>query len=265
MAGSVNTHPHSVQVSSTTAMVGCALLVILHKTEHQVDDATDPLSVSVRANDLAESQLPHTPPVLLSLNAVHISAAGSWPWMSACEKRKSRPTHGLSSSSVCRSSQQLARTPSLSKSPVQACRESPAISAYYQTLTRPTHALLSNPPATSFATSFVSSPLNFSFSAPSSLSLAVRTPSALSIALRWLRLLLSSSLIIFSCAPAEGTDVGRLHDIFAASKARSNPTDFRSDKPVPVASTNPYLTFHLVVNALQILRSCRLSVRDLLL
>ena len=63
-------------------------------------------------------------------------------------------------------------------------REFPQLSAYHGMLTRPTHALPSSPLDTSFATSFVSSSFNLSFSAPSSLSLAVKTPSALSIALR---------------------------------------------------------------------------------
>ena len=41
-------------------------------------DPADPLSVSVRANDLAEGQLPHLRSVLLSLDAVYVPAPGTW-------------------------------------------------------------------------------------------------------------------------------------------------------------------------------------------
>ena len=34
LIGSVDTHTHSFQVSSTKAVVGCVLLVIPHETEH---------------------------------------------------------------------------------------------------------------------------------------------------------------------------------------------------------------------------------------
>ena len=79
--GSVNAHAHSVQVRSTTAIVGCALLVISCKPE-QIDrmyDPPDPLSVSVRANGLADGQFPPLPSVLLAFDAVHVPASGPWP------------------------------------------------------------------------------------------------------------------------------------------------------------------------------------------
>ena len=41
-------------------------------------DPADPLPVSVRANDLAESQLPYLRSVLLPLDAVHIPTPGAW-------------------------------------------------------------------------------------------------------------------------------------------------------------------------------------------
>ena len=178
----------------------------------------------------ADGQFPQLPPVLISLNTVHIPASG--PCLSS--KTKNKKDRGVSpltdyhlQQSAVRVDNRLEshRSPNLESKSIAASR----ISAHHTTLTRPTYELLSNPPATSFATSFVSRSLSFSFSAPSSLSLAVRIPSVLSIALRWLRLWLSSSLIIFSCPLAEGTDAGRLQDIFAASKARSSPVDFRSN------------------------------------
>jgi hypothetical protein len=145
-----------------------------------VGDPSDPLSVSVRANSLADGQSPQLPPIL---GTVHIPALGPWSWVSILEgvRAISRRTDDHLHQSAARVDNRLEshRSPNLQSKP----SASPA-SARIRMLTRPTYALLSNPPATSFATSFVSSPRSFSFSAPSSLSLAVRVPSAWSIALR---------------------------------------------------------------------------------
>jgi len=86
--------------------------------------------MSVRTNGLADGKLPRLPPVLrLTLDAVYVPTSGPCSQVSIKNKKKDakdQSTHGLSSSSVSRSSQQSARIPSPSKSRVQVYREFPA-------------------------------------------------------------------------------------------------------------------------------------------
>lgn len=78
---SVDSHTHSVQVSSTTA-AGCTLFVIHYKAEHRKTIHLIGLlyrtGPRLQVNSLASGQLPDLLAIFLAFNTVDVTTSGAW-------------------------------------------------------------------------------------------------------------------------------------------------------------------------------------------